>query len=149
MKIIGGPGPENRGHISELSHLGRNVTKLVFGVSNIARLKSISSASETSWKIEVSPVGSLDTILSKKRITNGLISLRLCCWQTPKTWFLVQRPIYFLRKYEVHTKTFANDIVFWRWSLELTILSHLPSMKLNVVLFIGRVQCYETHVIYF
>ena len=54
--------------------------KPVFGVPNKARLKPVSSASETSKKIEISLVASLDTctcmILFKKRITKALIRLR-------------------------------------------------------------------------
>ena len=50
----------------------------VLGVSNKARPKSVSSATETSKKIEVSPVASLVMIPSKKRITKALISLCGC-----------------------------------------------------------------------
>ena len=42
------------------------VRKPVFGVSVEARLKAVYSATETSWKIEISPVASLDMLLSKK-----------------------------------------------------------------------------------
>ena len=42
-----------------------DATKPVFGVSDKVRLKPVSSATETSWKIEISPVASLDMILSK------------------------------------------------------------------------------------
>ena len=52
--------------------------KPVFVVSDKARLKSVSSAKETSQKIEISPVASLDMILFKKRITKTLISLCGC-----------------------------------------------------------------------
>ena len=57
-------------------HMGLNVTKPVFGISNKVRLKSVSSATETSYNIEISPVASLHMILSIKRITKALI--RLC-----------------------------------------------------------------------
>ena len=50
----------------------------VFGVSNKARPKSVSSATETSKKIEISPVASLVMIFSKKRITKALISFCGC-----------------------------------------------------------------------
>ena len=50
--------------------------KPVFGVSDKARLKPVSSATESSQKIVISLVASLDIILSRKGITLGLISLR-------------------------------------------------------------------------
>ena len=46
-------------------------TKAVFRVSDKARLKPVSSATETSYKIESSLVATLDMILSKKQITKG------------------------------------------------------------------------------
>ena len=57
---------------------------------------SLPSHRETSQKSEISPVASLDVILSKKRITKVLTSLpgyagwsapALCCSQTPKARF--------------------------------------------------------------
>ena len=48
----------------------------VFGVSDKANFKPVSSATKTSFKIEISHVTSLHMILSKKRITKALI--RLC-----------------------------------------------------------------------
>ena len=56
-------------------HMGRDATKPVFGVSDIARLKPVSSATETSYQIDISLVSSLDMILYNKRITKVLISL--------------------------------------------------------------------------
>ena len=74
--------------------MGRNATKPVFRVSDKARLKSISSATETSWTSEILLVASLDTTLSNKRITKALIRLRICAgWSAPlffanpKDWF--------------------------------------------------------------
>ena len=55
--------------------MGHDVTKPVFRVSDKARLKPVSSVTETSKKIENSLVASLDMILSKKGITKALISL--------------------------------------------------------------------------
>ena len=52
--------------------------KPVFGVSDKARFKSVSSATETSSKIEMSLLPSVDIILSKKRITKALTRLRGC-----------------------------------------------------------------------
>ena len=43
--------------------MGRDARKPVFGVSDIARLKPACSATETSWKIEISLVSSLYIIL--------------------------------------------------------------------------------------
>ena len=70
----------------------------LFGVSDKARLKPVSSAIETSQKIELSPVASLDMILLKQQTTKVLISLsgcqtglRLCCSHNLKTCFLARR----------------------------------------------------------
>ena len=61
----------------QLRHLmGLNATKPVLGVSDKASFKPVSSATETSSKIEISHVASLHMIFSKKRITKALI--RLC-----------------------------------------------------------------------
>ena len=54
----------------------RHLMVPVFGVSDKANFKPISSATKTNSKIEISPVTSLHMILSKKRITKALI--RLC-----------------------------------------------------------------------
>ena len=56
-----------------LAEMGLVVRKPVFGVSNKRSFKPVSSATETSWKIEISLVASLDMILSNKRITKALI----------------------------------------------------------------------------
>ena len=77
-------------------------TKPVFGVSNKASFKPVSSATETSYKIEISLVASLDMIISKKRITKEMIKLHgWAGWSapvlfanTPKTDYFVKRPIY-------------------------------------------------------
>ena len=64
--------------------MGLIATKPVFGDSYKARLKPVSSATQASYKIEISPVASLQMILSKKRITNALIRLRGCAgWSVP------------------------------------------------------------------
>ena len=75
--------------------MGLDATKPVLEVSDKTRLNSVSSATETSLKIEISLVSSLAMILSNKWITKALIRLRgLCCSQTPKAHFLASRPIY-------------------------------------------------------
>ena len=58
--------------------MGRDTTKLVFEVSDKTIQNSVSSATETSWKIEFSPVVSFDVMLFKKLITKVLISLCGC-----------------------------------------------------------------------
>ena len=59
-------------------------TKPVFGVSDQAMLKPDPSITETSKKIEIKLKESSDMILSKKRITKALISLRGCAgWFAP------------------------------------------------------------------
>ena len=68
-----------------------------------SKFKSFSSATETSYKIVITPVASLHMILSNMRITKALIRLRGCAgWSAPvlfekkpKTGFLASRPIYF------------------------------------------------------
>ena len=84
-----------------LHYMGLVMTKSVFVISDKARLKPVSSASETSYEIEISPLASLYMILSKKQTAKVLINLRrdaqaglhLCCSQTLKTGFLPSRPI--------------------------------------------------------
>ena len=69
-------------HLRHLN-MGLVVTKPVFGVSEKARLKPVSSATETNLKIEISLVASLDIVLYKTRITKALIRLRGCAgWST-------------------------------------------------------------------
>ena len=64
--------------------MGRDTTKPVFGVSDKARFKAVSSATETSLKNEILLVASLDMILYKKRITKAMISLSGCAdWSVP------------------------------------------------------------------
>ena len=78
--------------------MGLDLRKCVFGVSDKARLKPVSSSTETSYNSEILLVASLhvDMILYNKRITKAFSSdvqadLRLCCSQTPKTGFLALR----------------------------------------------------------
>ena len=79
--------------------MGLHATKSVFGVSDKVRLKSVSSATETSQNIEISPVNftgtSLHMILSKKRIKKGADqSAPLLLTTPPKTGFLASRLIF-------------------------------------------------------
>ena len=64
------------------NHMGLIARKPVLGVSVKASFKPVSSATETSEKIEILPVARLNMVLFKKRITKALI--RLCCSQTPE-----------------------------------------------------------------
>ena len=72
--------------------MGLDARKPDLGVCNKVIFKQAYSATETSLKIEISLVASLDIITSNKRITKALIrsaqaGLRLCCSQTPKDRF--------------------------------------------------------------
>ena len=69
-------------------HMPRNMglvaRKPVFGVSDIASFKPVSTATETSYKTEIPLVASLNMVLSKTRITKALIRLRGCAgWSAP------------------------------------------------------------------
>ena len=56
----------------------------VFGISDKARPKPVTSATETCKKIEISHMASLHLVLSKKQITKALIRLRGCAgWSAP------------------------------------------------------------------
>ena len=69
--------------------------KTYLGVSDKASFKSISSATETREIVEISLVGSLHTLLSKKRITKALISLRGCAgWSAPLLFANLQRQVF-------------------------------------------------------
>ena len=75
--------------------LGTVARKPVFGVSDKASFKPVSSATETSWKIEISPVASFHMILFKKRITKALIRLRGCAgWSAPVLFASTQRQVF-------------------------------------------------------
>ena len=64
--------------------MGLVATKTVFGVSNKAGLKPVSSATETSWNIEISLAAILYMILSNQRTTKALIRLCECTgWSAP------------------------------------------------------------------
>ena len=74
------------------SQMGLVAGKSVFGVSDKASFKPVSSATETSYKVEISPVASLQMLLSKRRITKALIRLRGCAgWSAPVLFETPQR----------------------------------------------------------
>ena len=75
--------------------MGLAARKRVFGVSDKARLKPVSSATETSQKIEILREASLDMILSSKRITKALIRLRACAgWSVPVLFANLRRQVF-------------------------------------------------------
>ena len=92
---IGPPLKHQAGtHLNWLTHVGLDATKLVFGVSNTLRLKPVSSATETNYKIAISLEASLDMILCNKRITKALIRLRVCAgWSVPLLFAKSQRQV--------------------------------------------------------
>ena len=64
--------------------MGLDARKPVFWVPDQAGLTPVSSITRTSQKNEVSHVASLDMILTNKRTTKVLISLRGCAgWSVP------------------------------------------------------------------
>ena len=73
--------------------MGLDATKPVFGVSDKASYKPVSSSTVTSKNIEISLEASLDMILSTKRITKALIRLRGCAgWSAPVLFATPRRP---------------------------------------------------------
>ena len=75
--------------------MGLVARKPVFGVSDKASLKQVSSATEISLKIEISPVASLHIILSKTRTTKALIRLRGCAgWSAPVLFANPRRQVF-------------------------------------------------------
>ena len=78
--------------------MGLVARKPVFGVSDKARLKPDSSATETSKNIAISLETSLDMILSNKRIIKALMSLRGCAgWSMPVLFANPRRQVFFRR----------------------------------------------------
>ena len=83
---------------SGLEHLGLAMRKPVFGISDKARLKPVSSATETSQKVEISLEANLDMILSYKPITKALNRLSVCAgWSAPLLFATLRRQV-FLRR---------------------------------------------------
>ena len=84
-------------------NMGPYATKPVFWVSDKARLKPVSSATETSQRTEISPVASLDIIFFNKRITKALIVLRICAgWSTPVLFANLQRQVFSCRAHMIN-----------------------------------------------
>ena len=73
-------------------------TKPVFGVSEKVVFKPACSATETSQKIKISLVASLDIILSDKPITKALIRLCRCAgWSAPLLFANLRRQVFSCR----------------------------------------------------
>ena len=75
--------------------MGLVARKPVFGVSDKASFKPVSSATETSKKIDISPVANNHMLLSKKRTTKALIRLRGCAgWSAPVLFATPRRQVF-------------------------------------------------------
>ena len=69
--------------------------KPVFRVSHKARLKPVSSATETSEKVEISLEASLDMMLSNEWITKALTRLRVCAgWSALLLFATLRRQVF-------------------------------------------------------
>ena len=91
--------------------MGLDARKPVFRVSNKARLKQISSASETSYKTEITIVASLDMIVSNKGITAPLL------FANPKDRLLILRPIFRHIGHACYLLLQSVTLVFYSFSL--------------------------------
>ena len=75
--------------------MGLDATKTVFGVFEKARLKPVSSATQTIKNFEISLVASIDMILSKKGRTKALIRLCVCAgWSAPVLFANLRRQVF-------------------------------------------------------
>ena len=75
--------------------MGLDMRKPVFGVSKKESFKPVSSVTETSKKIEISLVASLDMVLSNMQITKALFSLRGCAgWSGPVLFTNPRRQVF-------------------------------------------------------
>ena len=83
------------GHLCNKNHfhMGLVATKPVFRVSDKARLKPACSATESSWKNEISLVGRYYIFQKANNKGADQAGLGLCCSQKPQTGFLASRPI--------------------------------------------------------
>ena len=82
-------------HMHVYPYMGLVARKPVFGVSDKVRFKPVCLATETSKKIEISPVASLHMKFSKKRITKALIRLRGCAgWSAPVLFANPRRQVF-------------------------------------------------------
>ena len=114
--------------------MGCDTLKSVFRVSDKVRYKQACSPTETSYKIEISLVASLDMILSNMGITKALIRLGgHTGWSVPllfanplKTGFLVSRPIYDFILSVFHHPLLPRVCLSWKTTLMThSAVSHL------------------------
>ena len=96
-------------------NLGLVPRKPVFGVSDKARLKLVTSGTETGKKIEISIVASFDMILSKMPITKALISLH--GWQAGHCPLLFTNPEDRFSSVEAHLMTRSQGYKTFRVQL--------------------------------
>ena len=90
-------------------YLGLVSRKHVFGVSDEASFKPVSSATEISHIVEISPFANLHMIRFKKRITKALIRLRGCAgWSAPLLFANPRRQIFSRRGPFTVCRTFAD-----------------------------------------
>ena len=92
--------------------MDRDVTKLVFRASDKANFKPVYSATETSKKIEISLIASLDMILSNKRVIKALIRLLGCAGWSAPVLFANPRKQIFLRRGPYDITNLLNSIFF-------------------------------------
>ena len=89
-------------------------TKPVFGVSDKAGLKPVYLVTETGWKIEISPVASLDMLLSEKRIAKAMIRLRGSAgWSAPLLFACLRRQGFLRRGLYKVRLIFRSNVSFY------------------------------------
>ena len=98
-----------------IEYMGLVATKPVFGISDKVRLKLVSLATETSWKIEILLKASWDMILSSEQITKALISLRgWAGWSAPLLFAKPQRQVLPWRgPYGCSENSWSTSVVCW------------------------------------
>ena len=102
-----------------IEYMGLVATKPVFGISDKARLKLVSLATETSWKIEILLKASWDMILSSEQITKALVSLRgWAGWSAPLLFANPKRQVLPWRgPYGCSENSWSTNVVCW-WPLQ-------------------------------
>ena len=99
------------------------------GFSDKVRFKPACSATETSWKVEISLVSSLDGILSKKGKTRELIRLRGCAgWSAPLLLATLRRHV-FSRRGLVKSVYQKNNFLISQPKHMLWVLKRTVSMR--------------------
>ena len=124
--------------------MGLDVRKPVFCVFEKARLKPVSSATETSYKIEISLVASLHMILSKKRIINALTSLRRCAgWSVPLLFPNPRRQV-FSHRGPNHNQMAGLNVVFIDFDkFEVALGKKKKTVAVSLFAFTAEQGCFE------